>query len=944
MTHSFFEELKNHTQAEVHTDTVHRKIYSIDASIYEIEPLGIAIPQSVEDLITILKIAYKHQIPVIPRGAATGITGGCIGKGLIIDTSKYLNKILEINIEKEYAICEPGVIQDQLNEALSPHGYRLGPETSTGNRATVGGMVANNSAGAHSLLYGTMRDHVQEIKLALVDGTSIDFHTINAEQWSEKRLLQTQEGSIYRALFNIREKYHQVITEHFPKLPRRVSGYNIDELTKRDTINISKILTGSEGTLGIATSIKVGISKKTSHSGVCVLFFDDVHKGMDRIPTILNAKPIALEMIDDQIIRIGRQAPFLRGKLNWLTGNPAMIFIAAFDGEDKLESFKESMSQAGIGYAQKSITDPEEIKSIWELRKAGLGLLLSKKTYSRAIAFIEDLSIPPERLGAFMERFIPYLKSIGKQAGIYGHVGSGCMHIRPYIDLRQPSELQLMEKIMQDVMELVLADGGALSGEHGDGLVRAWTTQKMFGDEIYAAFVELKQVFDPKNQMNPGKIIPTQAFLENLRLSPETKIREIDTFLDFGPEGGFSLAADLCNGNGMCRKQEGIMCPSFQASLDEYDTTRARAQTLRSIINSRLPSDALTGEDLQDVLDLCLECKGCKTECPSSVDMAKMKSEVLYQYQEKHGYSFRNRLFARIGSFNRLSSRFPRFSNWLGETSFVKWILSRIGISSKRSLPRLAEVKFSKWFKSVAQPNSGKKVVLFNDTYNEFNDPEIGQAAVKVLHALGYEVITPPWHCCGRPALSKGILKEAQAYAQKVVDILKPYAEQNLPVIGLEPSCILTIKDDFPGLRILGADLVAKHCITFDEFIYRHIKDGQLPFSFKEKKQSLLFHGHCHQKSLVGTKASIAVLKAIPGFSVQEIASGCCGMAGSFGYEKEHYDFSMKIGELKLFPAIRSAADETKIVADGISCRTQIADGAFKKAYHLAEVLADALN
>ncbi len=949
MKNAFFQEIKEKTHAEVHSDVIHRKIYSVDASIYEIEPLGIAIPKSVEDLIMLLKIAFKYQIPVIPRGAATGITGGCIGKGLIIDTSKYLNKILEINIQKGYAICEPGVIQDQLNAALSPHGYRLGPETSTGNRATLGGMVANNSAGAHSLLYGTMRDHIQEITLALIDGTSLKFQAIEENEWAQKALQKDLEGSIYRSVFSIRETYRQAIEEDFPKLPRRVSGYNLDELLKKD-LNLSKIIAGSEGTLGIATSIKVGISKKLQHTGVAILFFDDVQEGMEKISQILEAKPIALEMIDDQIIQIGRHASFLRGKLNWLSGTPSMIFVAAFDGDspsavqEKLAYFEQKMADQNIGVLRKSILDPEEIKSIWELRKAGLGLLLSKKTYSRAIAFIEDLSIPPERLGAFMKEFLPYLKSIGKQAGIYGHVGSGCMHIRPFIDLRQQSELKLMEQIMHDVMKMVSAHGGALSGEHGDGLVRAWTTKTMFGEKIYSAFIQLKKAFDPTNQMNPGKIIPSQAFLDNLRLTPETKIQQIETFLDFNAEGGFSLAADLCNGNGMCRKQEGTMCPSFQASLDEYDTTRARAQTLRSIINDRLPLDSLTGEAVQDVLDLCLECKGCKTECPSRVDMAKMKSELLYQYQEKHGYSFRSRLFAHIGFFNKLGSRFPRFSNWLGNTFLSKKLLSFLGITSKRSLPQLTDKKFSEWFKLQFQPSSEKRVVLYNDTYNEFNEPHIGQAAVKVLRALGYEVIVPPWNCCGRPALSKGFLKQAQVSAQKVVDVLIPYAEQNIPIIGLEPSCILTIKDDFQSLKISNWDLVAKQCITFDEFVNTHIEDGKLPLSLKEERHHTLFHGHCHQKSLVGTKASISVLKAIPGFTVEEIPSGCCGMAGSFGYEKEHYDFSKKIGELKLLPAIRNAAESTLFIADGISCRTQIADGSHKKARHLAEILAAALK
>lgn len=953
---SLIQQLKN-TQAEIRFDTLSKKIYSVDASIFEIEPLGIVLPTTKQDLINILKIASEHRIPVIPRGAATGITGGCLGQGLIIDLSKFLNRILEINIEQEYAICEPGVVQDRLNEALSPFGYRLGPDTSTGNRATLGGMLANNAAGARSLYYGRMVDCIESIELALAGGECIACHPLSENQYNKKLKQRDYEGHIYREIQNIQHQYQPEIERRFPKIPRHVSGYNLDQLLKGFPFNLSKLIAGSEGTLGIATEIRVKIAKKINYSGLCVIHVNDMIEGMKAIEEMLSFHPISLEMIDCHILETALQSPAVKNKLEWLQGNPQAVFVAEFGGEnDKdvdnaLARFKMHMQSIKLGYAHVILSEKKQMNHVWEVRKAGLGLLLSKRTYSRAIAFIEDLSVAPKDLAAFMHSLTSYLRKNGKEAGIYGHISSGCMHIRPFIDLRSSDEILLMKKIMVDVADMVLSFSGGLTGEHGDGLIRSWLNPKMFGKELYQAFIELKTAFDPQNLMNPGKVVhSSEVEVSSLRLHPEIKQTNIPTFLDFSAEGGFELAADMCNGNGQCRKAESIMCPSFQATGDEYDSTRARAQSLRSIVNGRFPKEEFTGKALYDVLDLCLECKGCKTECPSQVDMAKMKSEFLYQYQQKHGRTLRSRLFGYIHTINRFTMPFGKTFNYISSTWLGKFILKCFGIAPQRDLPQLAQERFSSWFKQQKQLASEKKIILFNDTYTEYNHPEIGKAAFKVLSQLNYEIILITDFCCGRPLISKGFLKEAKNNAIKLINELKSHINEGLAIICLEPSCLSALKDDYKGLighkdpsLFTDLALISDACYSFEDFLNFLLKENKLSLNFKENAAQILVHGHCHQKALFGMQSTLNVLRAIPGFTVKEINSGCCGAAGSFGYEQEHYDISMKIGNLHLLPSIREASLETIIVANGFSCRSQIQHGAHRQALHLAEVIANLL-
>ncbi|SCA63393.1 Uncharacterized protein SCG7109_AN_00250, partial [Chlamydiales bacterium SCGC AG-110-M15] len=652
---AFLDDVKAEFNGDIRFDEASLHIYSVDASIFEINPLGVALPKSVAELIQIARLALRHKIPVIARGAGTGLTGACIGKALIIDCSKHLNKIINIDLEKECVRCEPGVIQDQLNAALRPHGYRLGPDTSTGNRATIGGMVGNNSAGAYSPKYGKMVDHVIALEVLHADGEIHHYQTLNPKEWNKKCSQTNSEGKIYSQITTLIDQYRDEIIENYPQIPRRVSGYNLDALLDSNQRNIAQLIVGSEGTLGLTTQIDLKISKCPQHSTLCVLHFDDLIHALNQVPRLLEFKPIALELIDHDIIEMGRLSPSMRGKLEWLVADPQALLVMELEAPsseeliDSLTSFEDWALKEGMGYARRYIEEHAQRNHIWALRKSGLGLLLSRRTYSRAIAFIEDLAVDPQHIGPFIAELKEYLTAKGRNAGIYGHAGSGLVHIRPYVDLRKESERKDMLNIMKDVTDLVKKYGGVLTGEHGDGLLRSWLHKKLFGEKIYQAFLEVKNIFDPHRLINPGKMVEAPLPDQNLRISPKTHVQAIPTFLDFKPEGGFELAVDLCNGNGQCRKNETIMCPSFQAFHDERHSTRARAQVLRAAITGEQPMDLMLTEDVYDVLDLCLECKGCKTECPSQVDMAKIKSEFLYHYQKKNGFSLRNHLFGNIG-------------------------------------------------------------------------------------------------------------------------------------------------------------------------------------------------------------------------------------------------------------------------------------------------------
>lgn len=910
-----FQDIQERTTAEVKEDEVSRVIYSIDASIFEVKPLGIVLPKSELDVIQIVKIAKSAKIPIIPRGSGTGITGGCLGEGIIVDTSKYMNKIVSIDAPNKTVTVEPGVIQDDLNKALFPLGLRLGPDTSTGDRATIGGMAANNAAGARSLFFGTMAEAVISVTMVLSTGEKITFSPLSKNDWKEKCELLGTEGIIYRTLEKIRNEGQKEIKKQFPKIPRRASGYNLDSLISKFPKNVSELIVGSEGTLGVITELTLKCHPILERTKLVLIPFDSMDKAMKAVPRLLKELPISLEMMDRKIMEAGKDSPSLKASLSFLKDIPEVLLVAEFQ-----DTVPEDLGEV--------ISDKETQNAVWALRKAGLGLLLSKRSYARAVAFIEDLSIPPRKLAPFMEKFLAYLEENGKQAGIYGHVGPGCLHIRPYMNLQNEDEVVLLKKMMKDVAEMVLEFDGALSGEHGDGYIRSWLNEKLFGKVVVSYFEEIKNAFDPENLMNPHKIVNPEPPEIHIR---ESAVKAPETFLSFEKEGGLALSVDLCNGNGLCLKSEGVMCPSYQATRDEYDSTRARATYLRNVIRGE---KGLAEESLKDILDLCLQCKGCKKECPSQIDMAKMKSEALYQYQEKKGYSLRSRIFSNVDKLNKILFPVRGIYNFFLKNSLSKKILSTFGIATLHPLPFFSKKKFSELFQEIKQ-RPGEPLVLMNDTYTEFYSPEIGIAAVKVLNHIGFNVTLAPYKCCGRPAISKGFLKGAKNRANDLYETLLPYQLKKVPIIGLEPSCLLTLLDEYPSL--LGKEALKVQ--LFDTFVSQHLP---IKLSSKNPKKVAL-HGHCHQRALVGMQDTLKILHSIEGIEVEEAPEGCCGMAGSFGYEKEHSTLSQKIANLKLYPFLKKLKEKTFVIANGVSCRSQIVFGG-KKPLHLAEFLQGALE
>ncbi len=955
---SFIKILNSELEGDVKSDYFTRNSYSIDASIYQIMPVAVAYPRNISDVKIIVDIAHQSGIPVIARGAGTGIAGGCLGNGIIVDFSKFMNRILAIDYEQEYVICEPGVVQNQLNHALASKGYRLGPDTSTGNRATIGGMLANNASGSHSLRYGKMVDNVLSVEVILATGLQWQCNPFPISDLETQQLqkIDTQMQLIYQLLAKFRMQLSDEITDRFPKINRRVSGYNLDTIITDDHINLSTLMAGSEGTLGITTNIKMKICLGPIATGIAMIHCCDLIAGLNIIDSILEFNPYAVEMIDDIIVKSGRQNPIIGSDLSWLEGpTPPSLLLVEFSGDsisevtNKLEKFQQAMRKQTAVHRCDITTDSRLLVNIWKLREAGLGLLMARRTNERAIAFLEDIAIPPQQLGKFLQEFRNYIKDAGKEAGFYGHAGAGCIHVRPMLDLHRRVDVDLMIKMMNDISDLTLQYGGAVSGEHGDGLIRSWLIPKMFGDKIYQAFNELKQAFDPRNLMNPGKIVAGQQPDQNLKVQSNSIAVDYATFLDFNPEGGLLFAVDMCNGNGECRKTiEGVMCPSFQVTLDERDTTRARAHALQSVLNGRLNTINLADQELHDILDLCLECKGCKNECPSQVDMAKIKSEVLYHYHKKNGHPLRNRLFAYIHKVNHMGCATAPFSNYIFKSKLSHLFLRMLGITDQRPLIPFARNRFSQSSRYRKQyRDQGKityKVILFIDTFTEFNYPEIGHAAAKILDVIPCEYIMCFVGCCGRPMYAKGMLDQAKLHAAKIVNQLIPYVRSGYYILGLEPSCILTMKDEYPSLlRTQEASEVAAVCFTIDKFFIECVGSLRIAPFFRKRVMKALIHRHCHQKASEGMVDLKDFLHMVLGIESSEINAGCCGMAGAFGYEIEHYDFSLKIAESRLFPVLRSANPNILIIANGISCRQQIRHGLGRTPKHLVEVMAEHL-
>ena len=958
-TRELVEELRRSVTGEVRFDKMTRMLYSTDASIYQIEPVGVVLPKSADDVIAVLETAHRYNLPVLPRGGGTSLAGQTVANAIVMDFSRHMRDVLEVNEEEGWVRAQPGIILDELNHKIASSGMFFTPDPSTSSRGNVGGALGNNSCGAHSIIWGKTVDNVESLDVVLSNGDRAHFGALDGAQLESRMRGESLEGDIYRKLLGIGEAHRNEILARYPKIQRRVSGYNLDEFVGGSDFNMARFVVGSEGTLVTITEAKLKLVKKPKLRAISVIHFNDLIESMEATVATLEMEPAAVELIGSMIIRQARSNLAYSRMTDFIEGDPEALLVVEMiaDSEPelmaKLERLEARVKREGMGYAMPRLIKPSDQAKVWDVRKAGLGLMMNVPGDAKPLPFVEDTAVSPEKLPQFVKRFDEIVRAHGTEAGYYGHASVGCLHIRPLINLKESEGVSKMVSISDEISDLVLEYGGSLSGEHGDGLVRSPYNEKMFGSQIYEAFRDVKRAFDPDGIMNPGKIVDSPPMTNSLRISPQYKPIEIETAFAYKEEGSFAHAIEMCNGQGACRKVlGGTMCPSYMVTRDEEHSTRGRANALRGAMSGALPHESLTSERMMAVMDLCLECKGCKAECPSNVDMAKLKYEFIDKYKKKNGYSLRDRLMGDVAFFNKLASPLAPLTNLPLKSAIGKEILERYaGIDKRRELPMLASQTFRQWFRaSGGSPASDAKhgtVVLFPDTFTNYNHPELGIAAVKVLRHLGYRVVLPEVRCCGRPMLSKGFMDKAKASARANVESVYPLVEQGAKLVGLEPSCILSFSDEYEDL--LGGDAkakaIAENTMLIEEFLlYAQEDRGAVP-EYTRPPGKVLFHGHCHQKALVGTRAAMQVLNAIPGCEATEIQTGCCGMAGSFGLEKEHYDISMSIGEMALFPAVRAQQQqgEFELVMEGVSCRQQVEHGTGKKAKHLVELLAEAI-
>ena len=975
------EQFRREMEGEVRFDAYSKILYSTDASVWQIEPIGVVIPRHADDVTAAVRVAVRNKTPILPRGGATSLSGQTVGHAVHIDFSKYMNEVLELNIEERWVRVQPGVIQDQLNDYLKPKGFQLGPDTSSSSRATLGGMIGNNSAGSHSIIHGKMIDHVLEVKAVLSDGSEALFGPVDSARLAGLARGDDLASRLYRELPRLGETLRAEILARFPRILRRVSGYNLDELvtngdaygagysSQPGAFNLARILTGSEGTLAVTSEAKIRIVELPKNKALLVVHYKSLLEAVESVERIISFEPAAAELIDDFVLRRIFAKPEFASQMDFIDRSANALMIVEFYGETesevraKLDALKSKLERDRTGFGYLRVTDPPRQADIWNTRKQALGLLMSVAGDRKPIAFVEDPAVPIEHMPAFLRGFQEILEHHHAHGGYYGHASVGCLHVRPMIDLKQASEVAKMGKILDEVAALVGEYGGSMSGEHGDGIARGKYNKVLFGPEIYQGFRRVKALFDPDNIMNPGKVVEAPEPTENLRWGADYETVELRTHLDFSREGGFARAVEMCNGMGVCRKRDtGTMCPSYHATLDEEHSTRGRANALRAALSGRLPKEELTSKRMYDVLDLCLECKGCKRECPTNVDLAKIKYEFLAHYYEKHGTPLRARMFAAVGTLNKWGSRFAPVANFTMRLGPVKWALDRfVGIDARRDLPPFASPDFATRFRRSHDRAGGRAggrsgangklganarppVVLFNDCFTNYNYPQVGEAATELLERAGYEVLLADTRCCGRPMISKGLIADARKVAEHNVRTLAPYAGQGIPVLGCEPSCLLTMRDDYLDL-MLGdsAKTLAGNSFMVDEFLADRQRSGELKLEFSSKPGRVLLHAHCHQKAHIGSAPSIEALRLAPGLEVQEADSGCCGMAGSFGFEKEHYELSETIGRQRLLPAVEAADAETEIAVTGVSCRQQIAHFTARTPRHVLEILRDRL-
>ena len=951
-TLTFFDELRKSIKGEVLTDDYSLGMYSTDASFYQITPLAIVLPRDDSDVKQAIGFALAHKMKILPRGGGTSLAGQTVGEALIIDFSKYMNKILEINVQERWVKVQPGLVRDELNEEVAKYNLQFAPDPATSSRANVGGMVGNNSSGTKSILYGKTVDHILEARILLTDGTELQLKELSQEEFGQKAKQENREGEIYRSVLKTIQSNDAEIKQRFPKVMRRVGGYNLDEFVYTDRWNLAKLITGSEGTLAVTLELKLNLEPLPKFKSVAVVHFADLLEAIRAVQPMLPYKPSAIEIIDRTVLRLSQENLTTRQFCHFIDQDPAAILIVEFYG-DTLESVTqrpqkmiEELKQLGTGYSYPFFPAGKEYDDVWNLRKKGLGLMMGIKGEKKALSFIEDSAIPTDVLPEYIDQVLKICAKHNTEVSMYAHASVGVIHVQPLLDLRDQQDIENLKNITNETFDLVVKYGGSWSGEHGDGLVRSAFNERFFGPRIYQAFKEIKKLFDPENLMNPGKIVDAESIEHNLRYGPTYHDQEVKTEFQYRPENSFRESVHMCTGVGECRKMlGGTMCPSFKATRDEEHSTRGRANALRLAMSGQLGKEGLASERLHEVMELCLSCKACKSECPTNVDMAKMKSDVLQMYYDKHGITLRDRLIRDSSkAAARLSGALSSVTNFIQRWSLFRIALQKLaGFDQRRVLPEYASEPFYKWFEKKGNntfKNPGKKVVLFADTYLNFHEPAIGVSALQLLNSCGYEVILANVGCCQRPKISHGFLRDGKQEGTKTIEGLKKYIDQGLTIVVCEPSCASALNDDLPDLiddEVLASQL-KERVMMIDTFLTKEMENGNLKKTFQSIAGEILIHGHCHQKALYGTKGMKTLLSQ-GGQTVGEIPSGCCGMAGSFGYEAEHYDISRKIGESVLFPAVKSMKAGTTLVANGFSCRHQIEHFTGVKPRHWVEVI-----
>lgn len=950
----------------IHKDSLTRRLYATDASIYEEMPKGVAFPKTVSDIQQLVKQSAEEGFAITARSAGTSLAGQTTGSGVIMDTSRYMSSILELSPSKKMAHVQPGVIRDTLNREAAKSGLLFGPDTATTNRCMLGGMIGNNSCGSFSIKYKTTREHILDIEAILSDGSLAVFKPLNKSELDEKLKQDSLEGDIYRETLKLLKKNKQQILESYPHpdIIRRNTGYALDRLCEMEPItpggrpfNLAELLCGSEGTLAMTAAAKVNLERLPKTKTLIIPQFRSLQEAMLATVEAVKYEPSAVELIDNIILNATKGNIEQSRNRFFLEDDPACILIIQFDGNDEADIHQKAVELAdklkslSLGYAFPILTDEEKMARVWNLRKAGLGLLMGLGSDNRSPTFVEDTAVRVEDLPNYVKEFQQILDKYKTSCVFYAHASVGELHLRPVLDTTTKKGVDTMKNIAGDVAELVKKYRGSLSGEHGDGRTRAPYIETVLGSEMMPLLRQVKELWDPDYRFNPGKILDPKPIDTDLRFSPDYKKPVVDTVFHWRPSGGFDAALEQCNGAGVCRKlaeSGGTMCPSYHATRNEKDSTRGRANVFRQLFSGK-QKDTFRSEELHEALDLCLSCKACKSECPANVDMAKMKAEFMNGWHNKNGTTLSESFFGRPEKFYPLASAFSSVTNFINRQPAVKSLLEKtVGVDSRRHLPEFAVETFDTWFKKYESnyynPQT-KQVLLLVDIFTNYHDPKIAKSACSVLKKLGYSVIMPGIFPTGRPQLSKGFLDDVKELCELNIKRLTPFALQNIPIIGLEPSELLTLRDEYldlcPEEDLKNAEIIAENTFLFEEFLAAELAVSDIAKA--DNNKNVYIHGHCHTKALVGNGPLIDSFKKL-GFKPVELQTGCCGMAGSFGYNKDNYDVSMEIGEQVLFPVINELPEDAIICSPGFSCRHQIADGVQREGLHPAVIIDEALN